>query len=407
MPGDCLRAAVVGGSIAGLMSGLLLCRAGWRVDIYERAPEPLNGRGAGIVTHEELFEVLRLAGISIDENLGVQVRLRRMFDGKGKLILETHRDQLVTSWDRLFELMRGSFPDEHYHRGKMLTRVETLKDGVRAEFADGTAAEADLLIGADGFRSSVRAQFLPRVRPIYAGYVAWRGLVDEATLSPQTHREIFETLAFSLPPQGQVLGYPVPGHGEDLRPGHRRYNFVWYRPADETELKNLLTDSTGQSHPISIAPPLIRSEIIAGVRRASEAVLAPQFAEVVRLTKSPFFQPIYDLEAPKMVFDRCVILGDAAFVARPHVAAGVTKAAFDALSLQRALVKQPNDIPAALLAFEGPRLAVGWRIVNRGRELGAYIQPQQKSQQERDLADLHHTPHAVMVETADLSFLAT
>ena len=108
-----------------------------------------------------------------------------------------------------------------------------------------------------------------------------------------------------------------------------------------------------------------------------------------------------------MVFGRCVILGDAAFVARPHVAAGVTKAAFDALALQRALVKQPNDIHAALLAFEEPRLAVGSRIVNRGRELGAYIQPRQKSQEERDLADLHHTPHAVMVETADLSFLAT
>ena len=123
MRGDCLRAAVIGGSIAGLVSGILLRRAGWQVDIYERTSEPLNGRGAGIVTHEELFEVLHLAGLPIDENLGIQVHFRRMLDSKGKLILETRRDQLVTSWDRLFELMRGSFPDHHYHRGKMLTRA--------------------------------------------------------------------------------------------------------------------------------------------------------------------------------------------------------------------------------------------------------------------------------------------
>ena len=37
-----------------------------------------------------------------------------------------------------------------------------------------------------------------------------------------------------------------PGPDNDLRPGHRRYNVVWYRPADEaTELQWLLTDESG------------------------------------------------------------------------------------------------------------------------------------------------------------------
>jgi len=390
------------------MSALLLRQAGWHVDIYERASKPLNGRGAGIVTHEELREDLREAGIPSDENLGVRVRFRRTFDREGKLILETRHDQVVTSWDRLFELMRACFPDEHYHRGKALTWIENLKNAVRAKFADGTAAEADLLIGADGFRSRVRAQFLPHVRPSYAGYVAWRGLVDEAAISSRTLAEIFETLAFSLPPHEQMLGYPVAGPAEDLRPGHRRYNSVWYRPADEhTVLRDLLTDSSGQFHPVSIAPPLIRPDVIVGLRAASEAVLSPQFAEIVRLTTAPFFQPIYDLETPRMVFGRCVIVGDAAFVARPHVAAGVTKAASDALALQRALARQPNDIDAALLSFEKPRHAMGSRIVARGRELGAYMQAQLSSPEERELAERHHTPHAVMAEIADLTFLRT
>ena len=50
-------------------------------------------------------------------------------------------------------------------------------------------------------------------------------------------------MTFCLPPGEQFLGYPVAGPDNDLRPGHRRYNVVWYRPADETtELQRLLTD---------------------------------------------------------------------------------------------------------------------------------------------------------------------
>jgi 2-polyprenyl-6-methoxyphenol hydroxylase-like FAD-dependent oxidoreductase len=57
------RAVVIGGSMAGLFAALLLRRAGWQVDVYERIGAELAGRGAGIVTHRELFDVLARAGI--------------------------------------------------------------------------------------------------------------------------------------------------------------------------------------------------------------------------------------------------------------------------------------------------------------------------------------------------------
>jgi 2-polyprenyl-6-methoxyphenol hydroxylase-like FAD-dependent oxidoreductase len=199
------------------------------------------------------------------------------------------------------------------------------------------------------------------------------------------------------------LGYPVAGPDNDLRPGHRRYNVVWYRPADErAELTYLLTDEKGMLHTISIPPPLIRREAIAQMRAAAERLLAPQFREVVRLIDEPILQPIYDLETPRMAFGRIAIIGDAAFVARPHVAAGVAKAADDAAALAAAL--DVEEVEPALRRFEAERLPIGRRIIERARHLGAYLQATQTAE-ERARSRRHSIPEAVLAETAVLDFL--
>src|SRR5438045_3809331 len=224
-------------------------------------------------------------------------------------------------------------------------------------------------------------------------------------MSRATHRDLFEYLAFCHPPGEQVLGYPVAGPGNDLRAGHRGYNFVWYRPADEdTELPRLLTDQAGVSHAISIPPPLIRPDVIADMRAAAERLLAPQFREIVRLAAQPFIQPIYDVAAPAMAFGRVAILGDAAFVARPHVAVGVAKAAEDAIALADA-VEHGGDIEGGLQRFEAARIDIGRRVIERARHLGAYLQSRARTAEERLRAEKHRAPEAVLAETAVLDFL--
>jgi 2-polyprenyl-6-methoxyphenol hydroxylase-like FAD-dependent oxidoreductase len=399
------RALVIGGSISGLFTALALSRRGWGVDVFERVEGELAGRGAGIVAQPQLRAVFRAVGLDPDVELGVEVRWRRMLDRAGQVIGQIECPQTLTSWDRLYRMLRDAFRADRYHRGTALERVEECADGVIAHFAGGATATGAVLVGADGLRSSVRQQFLPNLAPLYAGYVAWRALIAEEHIPAPIHRDLFEYMVFSLPPGEQILGYPVAGPNDDLRPGHRRYNLVWYRPADEkTELPDLLTDESGTLHDVSIPPPLIRPEVVAAMRMAAATLVPPQFQEIVGLAAQPFLQPIYDLEAPHIAFGRAAILGDAAFVARPHVAAGVVKAAEDALALAEALDAAP-DVEQALRRYEAERIAIGRRIIERARHLGAYLQAELRSAEERGFAARHRTVESVMTETAVMDFL--
>jgi 2-polyprenyl-6-methoxyphenol hydroxylase-like FAD-dependent oxidoreductase len=311
---------------------------------------------------------------------------------------------VATAWERVYRLLRDAFPPERYHRGRVFTGFSQDAARVVAHFSGGESVTADLLVGADGIRSPVRQQCLPEVVPQYAGYSAWRALLSEQDFPPAVHEELFAFMSFGLPPGEQFLGYPVAGPDNDLRPGRRRFNVVWYRPAEErSKLQWLLTDESGVTHAISIPPALIRRQAIAEMRAAAERLLAPQFRQIVRLIAEPLLQPIYDLESPRMAVGRVAIIGDAAFVARPHVGAGVAKAADDAAALAECLERE-SDVAAGLRRFEAARLDENHRIIERARHLGAYLQAT-RTREEEERAGRHETDSAVIRETATLDFL--
>ena len=407
------RAIVIGGSISGLYAALLLMRHNWHVDVHERTPGELAGRGAGIVAQPDLRAGLAAAGIGDIGEVGVEVATRVLLDASGRTLFQHPCPQTVTSWERVHRLLRARLPDRHYHAGSELQRIEIAEPIGIAHFADGRRVEADLIVGADGFRSTVRQQLFPATRFDYAGYVAWRGLVDEAGLSAATHAAIFWQFAFGLPPGEQCIGYPVTGAaeglGDDLTPGRLRYNFVWYRPADETtDLQRLLTDDSGRVHALSIPPPLISTRARAEMRDAADRLLAPPFREVIALAPQPFLQPIYDLESDALCRGPVAIIGDAAFLARPHVAAGVIKAVDDVLALVAALDAEGPDgrVAAALRRFEAERLPVGRRIIARARAMGANYRPASMAGGAPRLSDADvDYARAVVEDTALTTFL--
>ena len=405
MRGDTPKAIIVGGSISGLFAALYLRRRGWKVNVYERSPVALSGRGAGIMTHPEMRAALTELGLDTGRDFGVPVEGRMVLNVEGQVIGRHDRAQVATSWNRLFEMLSGALGSDAYHLGKDFLRLSQAQGGVTAHFADGTSARGDLLVGADGFRSAVRAQLLPEAQPLYAGYVAWRGLIGEDVAVTAVGQAIFDRLSFALPPGEQFLGYPVAGPGNDLRPGHRSWNIVWYRPADEArQMPRLLTDERGTRHELSIPPPLVARRVVREMRLAADRLLPPQFRTVMRMMGRPFLQPIYDLESARITFGRVALVGDAAFVVRPHVGGGVVKGLQDAEALAFALAGHA-DVESALGAYEVARMAVGRRFVAQARQLGSYLKYEFASEEERARAAHYAAPERVMAETALLDFL--
>ena len=248
MPGEITfrrrRVLIVGGSLAGLIAGNLLHRSGWNVDIFERAAGVLEGHGAGITVLPGLIEGVQAAGVDISETaLGVELPARIALDRTGRIVAERTFSQVMTSWRRLCELLKGVFPEARYHSGVSVERIEQTDAAVGAYLSDGKRVDADLLIGADGLRSTVRSRFLPQIKPYYPGYVAWRCLADENDLSPATRELLLGRYAVCVAPGEQGIGYPVPGPQHSVERGKRQYNVVWYSPVREhEELPRLLTD---------------------------------------------------------------------------------------------------------------------------------------------------------------------
>ena len=206
--------------MGGLFAANALRRAGWQVDVYERTEVELSGRGAGIVTHDALIDALVAVGAKIDD-LGVALHERVAFDQTGARVHSFDFHQVVTSWDRMHQVLRAALPDRCHHLGKTVIGYRQDHDQVTAIFEDSEAKTADLLIGADGFRSAVRAQMLPDVQPAYAGYVVWRALAHEADLPAEVHGAVFEPFSYFVPNGSQIIGYPIAGPGNDLQSGSR------------------------------------------------------------------------------------------------------------------------------------------------------------------------------------------
>jgi 2-polyprenyl-6-methoxyphenol hydroxylase-like FAD-dependent oxidoreductase len=370
-----MKAIVVGGSVGGLMAALLLRKGGWEVTVYERAVGDLAGRGAGLGVSEELLDVMARAGASFERSAGIAQAAHVWMEQDGSIAYEHRRNLMASAWARVYQPLRAALPAANYRQAMVLERV----DGDTAVFADGTRDKADLIVGADGVYSAVRKQFLPDVQPKFANYVAWRGIIEEKDVPPETLNAVSGRIVFCFPPGEMLLSMRVPGG----------VYFIWYRGV--RDLADLFTDATGKNHGISIPPPLIRKEFIAEMKAHGVDVLPSAISSLIQRTPQPLLQAISDMESPRMTFGRVALLGDAAFVVRPHVAGGAGKAAMDAQALADAL--KGGTIEDALAGYEKSQLDFGRRIVRHSRYLGADLEGRPTQRDPRRIIDDYGAPN--------------
>lgn len=360
---------MVGGSLGGLITALQLRDAGCDVQVFERSPVPLEGRGAGIVLHPVTTRYFEEHGLLDLGRVSSSARILRYLTREGVVLLEEPIVYRFTSYATLYAALVASFERERYHLGKDLVGFDQDGHAVTARFADGSAEPFELLVGADGIRSTVRSLLFADLRPVYAGYVGWRGTVP-TDLLPDRSRGLRDVLTYHVGSRTHALSYEIPA----AEGGGRSMNWVWYRNVgDGLPLASLLTDRTGVRHDLSLPPGAVAEHHLEELREAA-AALPPPFRELIRATPDPFVQVIVDLEVPAMVEGRVCLVGDAAFALRPHIAAGTAKAAADARALAEALRAAGGAVPAALRAWEPGQLALGRVTSARTRAVGERAQ---------------------------------
>ena len=369
MPSKGPRVAVVGGSLGGLITALQLRDVGCDVQIFERSPVPLQGRGAGIVLHSVTTRYFEEHGLLDLGRVSGSARMLRYLTREGDVLLEEPIIYRFTSYATLYAALVDFFGYDRYHLGRDLVGFEDAGDEVMALFADGGADPFDLLVGADGIRSTVRGLLFPELRPVYAGYVGWRGTLPEDELPPAAE-SLRDVLTYYVGERTHVLSYEIPA----TEGASRSMNWVWYRNLPNgPALGALLTDRSGHRHSLSLPPGEVGEAHLEELRAAG-GDLPPAFTDLVRATPSPFVQVIVDLEVPAMVRGRVCLVGDAAFALRPHIAAGTAKAAADARTLADAIQEAGGAVPAALAAWEPGQLVLGRAAATRAREVGERAQ---------------------------------
>ena len=351
-----LPVLVAGGGIGGLAAALALVRQGFKVQVFEQAPE-IGEIGAGIQLGPNAFHAFDALGVgdkargravytdymvmhdAIDEAQVGKIETGEAFRARfGNPYAVIHRVDVHKS------LLEGAvetgqvefFTNTHIHK---IEQDEANKT-VTAVDQNGKRWLGQALIGADGGKSVVRAQYVndaPRV----TGHVVYRAVVEKADF-PEDLR--WNAASLWAGPKCHLVHYPLRG-GE-------QYNVVVTFHSRQQETWGV-TDGSKEE-----------------VESYFQGI-APKARQLIELPKTWKRWATADREPiDTWVFGRATILGDAAHPTTQYMAQGACMAMEDAVTLGEALRVHDNDWEKALPLYQKSRVTRTARIVLSGREMG-------------------------------------
>ncbi|KVX89644.1 hypothetical protein WL10_15865 [Burkholderia ubonensis] len=366
-----MKIVIAGGSIAGLAAALTLDCIGHDVTVYERSPNPLRGQGGGVAVLRRMMAFLERHGRHCRRMISVPTHRRRWIDRQGAVTRDEPEMLPFSSWDAVYRSLCDTLPPGRIRYGRAITGFDPHADGIDVHVED-ERIRADLLIAADGAGSSLRTRLFPGCAPSFAGYVAWRGIVDEAAFDADAIASLVENMTLHKAPGELFMAFLIPALDGSLEPGARRFNWLWYR--NETDLDALrrhLTDRDGRVHHASVHPGRLADDSAASLRQLAAERLPAVLSQLVLATRAPFVQAIFDAMSPDFVGGRVALVGDAACTVRPHTASGTSKAAQDAVSLAEALPPGAADVVERLARWSAQRRAEVTTLLAKGLQLAA------------------------------------
>ena len=221
-----------------------------------------------------------------------------------------------------------------YYQSEVIV-VNNQDEYVELTLNNNEQLQFDYVIFADGYNSIGRKTLYPNLVPHFVNYIAWRGLVrlDSKKLLdilPGFQRESYNVLY----QHGHFLLYPI----QDIKNGDLLINWIIYETIDSQHKLFGQNQTKATQNIICGKMNNIYREYLYELSKH-----LPLFVQkIVMATAEPFTQAIYDLFVPSHVVKRSCLIGDAATVVRPHVAAGATKAIFDVINLTKHLKNNIN-----------------------------------------------------------------
>lgn len=378
------------------MAAIVLQRASHDVLVLERFPaESFKDQGAGIGLRLEVAEFLAAVGID-EKTMRIQDGAPnfKVIDADGSSLAEfplPARTRGMT-WRELTRALKegllsdarasGRREDDLYRFGSTVTAIKQTPDGrlsmtyqtsgsnEGSEPESHTIPDVDLVIGADGANSTVRTlmyQHLKQPEPVHepAGYICYRGVLPRSSASVELQDLYEHTAVTQAGPSFSTMSYRVPGR--DTTKDDADICFICYHRLSDDKLEIMMTDKTGRRRRNVVTPADMSDEAEGFLRADICSYSAPPIRALAEGADEVMVHAISSISVPQRAFlgGKVLLIGDAGGAARPHVFAGTSKGAFDALKL-RDLVEGVIDVEK----WEKDVTEYGTAVIDAATEIG-------------------------------------
>lgn len=340
------RILIIGAGIGGLTAAIALLQRGFRVRVFEQAPE-LGEVGAGLSLQRNANLVFAELGlherIHAIANLPVRGAVKDYFSGEVREWTGPYRDDTAMDPATDMGFRQVHRADIHALLVQVVRELEptAIRTGhrfvaqqqqgpqVQALFDNGAVAEGDLLIGCDGVRSQVRQALFGREEREFLNFLAWRGLVPIERLPADM---VFPDTAYFPGPgrsfvrykvrQGTLVNYAAFARAEQWTEDG------WNVPATVEQVSEVFADASEEIRSIIAATP----------------------------PAACFKWGLFGREPlSRWTLGRATLLGDAAHPMLPFLGQGAAMAIEDAFVLARALAAE-TDLLDGLARYEAARI---------------------------------------------------